>query len=138
MRDEENQEKIKVVDRRRFTEEGDTKEKSIDQVIDKVEERPTPSIEQQQENDKQQYQQPPLDFPSFIVGLATQAMTLLGEIPDPQSGSSKVNLHAAQQTIDIIAILEEKTRGNLTNEEKKLVEEVLASLRLAYVRKIKR
>jgi hypothetical protein len=78
----------------------------------------------------------PINFPSFIVGLATQAMMLLGEIPEPQSGQMlPPNLSAARQTIDVISLLQQKTSGNLTEDESKLMQDVLTSLRLAYVKK---
>lgn len=80
----------------------------------------------------------PVDFPSFIVGLATQAMMLLGEMPDPHTGSRlPVNLAGARQTIDIIAMLQERTKGNLTSDEEKLIQDILTSLRLSYIKKVK-
>jgi len=81
---------------------------------------------------------PPVDFPSFIVGLATQAMMLLGEIPDPQTGTKlAVNLQHARQTIDIISLLKEKTSGNLSPDEEKLMQDVITTLRLSFVKKAK-
>ena len=78
-----------------------------------------------------------LDFASFVMSLAHQTVVLLGEAPNPETNLLATNLEAARQTIDILAILEEKTVGNLTSEEKRLLEEVLAGLRLAYVKKSK-
>jgi len=81
---------------------------------------------------------PPMDFSSFVVGLGTQAMMLLGEIPDPQSGQVlALNLPAARQTIDIISLLQEKTAGNLTEDESKLLQDVLTSLRIGFVKRAK-
>ena len=63
-------------------------------------------------------------------------MMLLGEIPEPQSGQMlPPNLSAARQTIDVISLLQQKTSGNLTEDESKLMQDVLTSLRLAYVKK---
>jgi hypothetical protein len=57
-----------------------------------------------------------------------------GDVPDPVSGAtSQANLPAAQQMIDILALLEEKTRGNLTAEERQLLEQVLFELRMRFV-----
>lgn len=95
---------------------------------------------EQSKNDKQEakiQEQPPLDFASFVLSLAHQTIVLLGEAPNPETNLVAANLEAARQTIDILAILEEKTVGNLSAEEKKLLEEVLAGLRLAYVKKTK-
>ena len=77
---------------------------------------------------------PEVDFSTFLVSLATQTMMLLGEVPNEHV---EVNIPAAKQTIDIIAMLEEKTKGNLNQQEEKLVSEVLSSLRMAYVNKSK-
>jgi len=82
---------------------------------------------------------PPMDFASFTVGLATQAMMLLGEIPEPQTGKIlPTNLAGARQTIDIISLLQEKTKGNLTSDEDKLIQDVLTSLRIEFVKKAKK
>jgi hypothetical protein len=77
-----------------------------------------------------------VDFSSFVVGLATQALVMLGEIPHPETGAKVYNADAARQTIDIIAMLEEKTAGNLSEDEAKLISDVLASVRMAFVGKV--
>ena len=75
-----------------------------------------------------------MDFPSFVVSLATQAMMMMGAMPNPETNQIAENLEGARQTIDILAMLEEKTKGNLSSEESQLMTEVLSSLRLGYVR----
>jgi hypothetical protein len=73
-------------------------------------------------------------FVGLLLSLAHTAAVHFGDVPDPVSGQTgSVNLAAAQQMIDIIALLEEKTRGNLTAEERQLVEQVLYELRVRYV-----
>jgi|SRR5688500_14551702 hypothetical protein len=75
-----------------------------------------------------------INFVAFVLSLAHTAAVHFGDIPDPVSGDrGEVNLAAAQQMIDILALLEEKTRGNLTAEERQLLEQVLFELRLRYV-----
>ena len=75
-----------------------------------------------------------ISFVAFVLSLAHTAAVHFGDIPDPNSGArSQANLPAAQQMIDILALLEEKTRGNLTAEERQLLEQVLFELRLRYV-----
>jgi hypothetical protein len=61
----------------------------------------------------------------------------LGEVPDPATGKQQEDLIMAKQTIDLIAMLEEKTRGNLTSDEENLVKHILYDLRLRYVQKAK-
>src|SRR6187401_1434593 len=75
-----------------------------------------------------------ISFVAFVLSLAHTAAVHFGDVPDPVSGqSSPANLAAAQQMIDILALLEEKTRGNLTAEERQLLEQVLFELRMRFV-----
>lgn len=77
---------------------------------------------------------PPVDFSSFVLSLATSALYHLGLVPDPETGKHpERDLPLARQTIDTLALLEEKTRGNLSEDELKLLSSVLAELRLRYV-----
>jgi hypothetical protein len=73
-------------------------------------------------------------FVGFVFSLAHTAAVHFGDVPDPATGQSmKPNLPAAQQMIDILSLLEEKTRGNLTAEERQLLEQILYELRLRFV-----
>jgi hypothetical protein len=75
-----------------------------------------------------------INFVAFVLSLAHTAAVHFGDVPDPVSGSkAEVSLPAAQQMIDILALLEEKTRGNLTAEERQLLEQVLFELRMRFV-----
>ena len=74
-----------------------------------------------------------VDFSTFVVSLASNAMMHLGEAVVPGSEPGQVNLPLAKQTIDIIGMLQEKTAGNLTDEEEKLVKGVLYQVRMAYM-----
>ena len=76
-----------------------------------------------------------LTFASFVVGLSTEALALMGEMPHPATGERMHDLLGAQQLIDIIAILQAKTRGNLTHDEETLLEAILFDLRMKYVEK---
>jgi hypothetical protein len=74
-----------------------------------------------------------ITFASFMVGLSTQALVMLGEIPDPHGEPGGPNLPAAQQLIDIVGMLQEKTRGNLDKDEQALIDGILFELRMKYV-----
>jgi len=75
-----------------------------------------------------------INFVAFVLSLAQTAVVHFGDAPDPVSGAKgQASLPAAQQMIDILALMEEKTRGNLTVEERRLLEQVLFELRLRYV-----
>ncbi len=80
---------------------------------------------------------PEIDFPSFIFSLSTSALLHLGEIADPATQQKEKNLSLAKQTIDILGMLREKTRGNLTPDEEKILDSILADLRWRYIRETK-
>jgi hypothetical protein len=73
-------------------------------------------------------------FSGFVISLVTTAAVHFGDYPDPATGETKPpNLEGAAQMIDILAMLEEKTKGNLSAQERSLLEQVLYELRLRYV-----
>lgn len=76
---------------------------------------------------------PEMTFASFIISLNTSALIHLGLLPDPISGKAEPNLELAKQMIDLLGILQDKTRGNLTQEEQDLFENLLFDLRIKYV-----
>ena len=76
---------------------------------------------------------PEINFATFVVSLSSSALIHLGIAPDPISGEQKKDLAIAKQTIDMLAMLQEKTRGNLTEEEAQLMESMLYDLRMRYV-----
>jgi hypothetical protein len=80
---------------------------------------------------------PEIDFSSFTFSLSTSALFHLGEIPDPVTQKREKDLSLAKQTIDILGILKEKTRGNLTPDEERLMENILTDLRWRYIREAK-
>lgn len=76
---------------------------------------------------------PPLSFSSFIFSLGTSALTLMGEQLSPDQPASGVNLPQAKEIIDILSLLGEKTKGNLTEEEATVLRDMLYTLRMKYV-----
>jgi hypothetical protein len=74
-----------------------------------------------------------VDFSSFILSLYSSALVQLGKVEDPTSGEKTKNLEIAMQTIDIISVLQEKTKGNLDDDEEKLMNTLLQELRIAFV-----
>jgi len=80
--------------------------------------------------------QPPLPEPSlktFVSGLAGQVLIHLGLFPNPATGAHEKDLEQAKYSIDLLAILKDKMRGNLTDEEAKLIDTMLYDLRMRYV-----
>jgi hypothetical protein len=80
---------------------------------------------------------PQLDFGTFVLSMSSSALVHLGEVPEPESGQIIENVLAAKQTIDILCMLEGKTKGNLTDQEARLLRDMLFELRMKYVQKAK-
>jgi hypothetical protein len=74
----------------------------------------------------------PMDFSTFVLSLASSAMVNLGLVDGPDGHKGEPDLPAAKQLIDIIGVLEEKTRGNLSESEEKLVKSLLYDLRVQF------
>jgi hypothetical protein len=83
---------------------------------------------------KKSFTLPKIDFATFILSINSSALVQLGLIEDPVSGEKAKNLALAKQTIDLIAMLEEKTRGNLTGDEENILKGILYELRMLYVK----
>ncbi len=80
----------------------------------------------------------PIDFYTFILSLGSSAFVHLGDAPHPETGKpGEPDLLLAHQTIDILAMLQEKTKGNLTPEEDKFLDALLTDLRIRYVERAK-
>lgn len=80
-----------------------------------------------------QPQQVPVTFSSFVISLGTSSLMLMGEQIDPQQQPLAVNLPQAKEIIDLLSVLEEKTKGNLTTEEETVLRDMLYALRMKYV-----
>lgn len=80
---------------------------------------------------------PPADFATLVLSLGSSAMAYMGEASGPEGGQPTRNLPMAKHAIDLLSVLEEKTKGNLTGEEDQLLESLLFDLRLRYVEAIK-
>jgi hypothetical protein len=76
---------------------------------------------------------PKVDFSTFVLSLSHSALMDLGQAPHPETGSVATTLPMARQTIDLLAMLEEKTKGNLTGDEERLLTQILFDLRMRYV-----
>ena len=117
-----------IKDRRSFDEKGELKDTKLEEEAKKE----VPG----DQAPKEESEHPPLpevSFNSLIFSLSSTVFFHLGEIADPQSGKKAKDLPLAKHTIDIIAMLKEKTEGNLTEEEKKFIENILTDLRWRYV-----
>lgn len=134
---------FKVHDRRRFTDEGEVREQQPAGEPAPPEEQPpaeagaeTRAVPVGDPGDHRD-ELPSIDFSTFIISLSTQALMHLGEMSDPVTGNVEKDVAVAKQTIDIIGMLSEKSRGNLDEAEEQLVKEVLYNLRMRYVEAVR-
>jgi hypothetical protein len=121
-----------IKDRRSLDEKGELKEKGSEEVKNEEEIKGQASQEEAQK--------PPLpeaNFTSLIFSLSSSALFHFGEIPDPNTGEKKQDLPLAKHAIDTISMLQEKTRGNLTEEEQKFLDSVLTDLKWRFVKAAK-
>ncbi|MBC8287890.1 MAG: DUF1844 domain-containing protein [Nitrospinae bacterium] len=106
---------------------------------DEAQNHDTQTESQKTEPAQGQAQQPfQIDFSTFIMSLTSSAFYHLGDIADPETGKTETNLPAVQQTIDMLIMLREKTQGNLTEEEAKLLEQLVYELQMKFVAKSKK
>jgi hypothetical protein len=129
--EKEKEKSFTVKDRRHFTTEGEARQD------EKREEPPAPAAGEGPADESRQ-SMPEIDFSSFVFSLSTSALLHFGEITDPVSNSKERNLPLAKQTIDLLGMLQEKTRGNLTVDEEHLLANILYNLRMKYVEEVKK
>lgn len=82
---------------------------------------------------KEQAPLPEVTFSTFVLSLASSALVHLGEVPNPETGSTCRNEDLARNAIDLLTMLDDKTRNGLTSEESKLMRDVLYELRMKFV-----
>lgn len=115
--------------------EGKTEPTKISETVKPAEKKESVSEASDQKTEKGEHEAHhiPVNFGSFILSLATSAFIHLGEEADPATGRKSVELPNARQVIDLIALLEEKTQGNLSKEEDHLLKQLLYTLRMKFV-----
>ena len=153
---EKEPETIRVVDRRRFTDQGERR-KDVEES-DHAQETahvlnspPSPPRSEpvasatSQPNSRAAREtrrtaepalpggEPKMDFETLVLSLSTTTMYQLGLVEGPDQAPIPADLQAARQTLDMLAVIEEKTRGNLSTREQQLLEQALYELRLSYV-----
>jgi|HubBroStandDraft_4_1064222.scaffolds.fasta_scaffold518842_2 hypothetical protein len=118
---------FKVVDKRRFDEEGHERPES-EASADKEDAKKAPF-----EPEANMPPRPPISFSIFIQSLAHQAMMGLGIVPWPDSGIVRKDLPIAKETIDLLQMLKDKTANNLDKDEEALLKSVIYQLQIAFV-----
>ncbi|MBW1862836.1 MAG: DUF1844 domain-containing protein [Deltaproteobacteria bacterium] len=118
-----------IKDKRSFDEKGEVKEK-----VPEDEKKEEEKGEEATKDDAQRVPLPEINFSSLIFSLSSSALLHFGQIADPHTGEKKKDLALAKHSIDTIAMLKEKTKGNLSDEEDKFLENILTDLRWQYVK----
>jgi len=121
-----------VKDKRVFDESGNERPPEETQSFtagEKPKVQESPQTGPMQESDY-----PQITFTNFVLSLSTSALFHFGDFPDPEGGKQEKNLPAAKQTIDILDMLKEKTKGNLDENETNLIQGALYELKMRYVK----
>lgn len=156
MSEKDDREKgFKVTDRRIFgddapdvdvdvKEESGTPEEERQSIADEPPTQPPPPPGPPPETEQKPETGPPgqpqgkvseMDFTQLVMSFASTALIQMGEAPQPEGGTSMVDMEAARQTINILTILKEKTKGNLEPKEQELMDSVVAELQVRFVQK---
>jgi|YNPNPStandDraft_1061719.scaffolds.fasta_scaffold106800_2 hypothetical protein len=143
-KDQKKEPAFRVSDRRRFA--GADKQSAAEEGAPRKEERPEaaqvkqdprpeaePKAQAAKEDKRAPRDLPPVNFATFVISLSSSALIHLGLAEDPVTGKIDRDLALARQTIDILGMLQEKTRGNLSEDESRLLESILFDLRIRFV-----
>jgi hypothetical protein len=137
----EDEKSFVIKDRRRFDDSGEARPETPREETPAKPQEPKPEAQAAEPRQDEKAQGPSteqsfpeLNFSTFVFSLGTSAMYHFGDFPDPVTKKAERNLEAAKQTIDILTILKDKTKGNLSEDEERLLESLLYELRMRYVR----
>jgi len=123
---------FKVADRRLFTADGNLRDAEAAETASR--DAGIPTLDASPEGASQPEEDMPMTFEALIFSLSTTALLQLGMAPHPETGQQELDLPGAKQSIDILEMLQQKTRGNLTADEGQLLEECLYDLKMTYVK----
>lgn len=139
-REKEEGKGFTVQDRRRFSPDtGEARNATAEEPARNEKPEPSrPAGESGSQTPSSQEPLPEINFSTFVISLSTQALMHLGEIPNPLTQTPEADIPVAKQMIDILGMLQEKTRGNLSAGEAQLMEDILFDLRMKYVEAVKK
>lgn len=132
MTDEKNDSGFTVKDKRILDDGNETVEK--ESAASPAGKKPEDQEDIQSRSSDESFDYPPITFTNFVLSISTSALFHFGDFPDPASGKTQKNLSAAKQTIDMLNMINEKTKGNLDEQENKLIQGVLYELKMRYVK----
>jgi hypothetical protein len=135
MEKEQEEQNFRVTDKRGFQEDGETRPPEAAAQEDSAK---TAAPGPEGKSSEPGAPRPPIDFPSYILSYYTQGLVLLGEVPNPYTNKKEEDAEAAQHTVDILSMLQQKTKGNLGKDEEQLLDTVLYELRMKFMAKTNR
>jgi hypothetical protein len=138
MTKEQEEQSFKVTDKRGFREGGETRPPEAPADAQETPAGASSSTAGNASAEQKASSRPPIDFPSYLLSWYHQGMAFLGEVENPYTNKKEEDVEAAQYAIDFLAMLEQKTKGNLTKEEQQLLEQVLYDLRMRFMAKTNR
>jgi hypothetical protein len=133
-KEQEEQQGFRVTDKRGFSEAGDPRASDAAELRNEKAKGASPGPEENKETSER----PPIDFPSYILSYYTQGLVLLGEVANPYTNKKEEDVEAARHTVDILTMLQEKTKGNLGKDEEQLLDSVLYELRMKFMARTNR
>jgi hypothetical protein len=131
---------FKITDKRSFSEDGEFQPETAaeETPAQGKTESSAPAGDTRSPRETPSEESAKIDFPSYILSYYTQGLVLLGEVPNPYTNKKEEDLDGARHIVDIVTMLQEKTKGNLAKEEERLVESVLYELRMKFMAKTNR
>jgi TolA-binding protein len=138
MTKEQEEQGFRITDKRGFREDG--AERGSDPSADAPKTSPAASSPADEKTSAKQEGPPrtPIDIVSYVLGFYGQGMVSLGAVPNPDTNKIEENIEVARFVIDVLTMLEQKTKGNLTTEEQKFLDDVLYELRMKFMAKTDR
>ncbi len=132
--DEEKKDKGFIIRDRRFSAGTDTQAEAKPEADKKPDAKPERPRDRETARTEREAAYPDINFSNFVVSLSSSVLFHFGDLPDPVTDKVERNLAAAKQTIDILGMIQEKTKGNLDDEEKNLIDGILFELRMRFVK----
>jgi len=137
MTKDQEEQGFKITDKRSFSEDGELRSETAaeETPAQGKTESSAPAGDTRSPREAPSEESAKIDFPSYILSYYTQGLVLLGEVPNPYTNKKEEDLDGARHIVDIVTMLQEKTKGNLAKEEERLVESVLYELRMKFMAK---
>ncbi|PYV08406.1 MAG: DUF1844 domain-containing protein [Acidobacteria bacterium] len=133
-KEEEEDTGFRVTDRRHFRETGELREDAPAEPQPKKERETPPRAAEPPPGTSP----PRIDFPSYLISYYSQALLFLGEVPNPVTKVVEQDLEGVRHTVDILEMIQEKTKGNLSSEEVQLLDSVLYEIRMKFMAKTRK